>query len=85
MNVNPDHLWIGEATDDPTRLVGGFSLGPSPHVAGFGGNNINIDTSGHGGYWDENSDSLKNQGRIIAGKPPHTTWKEDPLWGSIPH
>ncbi|WP_369183461.1 alpha/beta hydrolase [Streptomyces sp. Y1] len=85
LNVNPDHLWIGEASDDPTRLVGGFSLGPSPHVAGFGGNNIHIDTSGHGGYWDEGSDSLKNQGKIIAGKPPRTTWKEDPLWGSIPH
>ncbi|MFF8775272.1 alpha/beta hydrolase [Kitasatospora sp. NPDC015120] len=85
LTVNPDHLWIGEATDDATRVVGGFSLGPSPHIAGFGGHNIVIDTSGHGGYWDDESQSLKNQGKIIAGQPPATGPKEDPLWGSIPH
>ncbi|MER5353380.1 alpha/beta hydrolase [Kitasatospora sp. NPDC002551] len=85
LTVNPDHLWIGEAADDATRLVGGFSLGPSPHIAGFGGHNINIDTSGHGGYWDDNSESLMNQGKIIAGQKPTTGPKEDPLWGSIPH
>ncbi|MFJ6140566.1 alpha/beta hydrolase [Kitasatospora sp. NPDC092286] len=85
LSVNPDHLWIGEATDDPTRLVGGFSLGPSPHIVGFGGHNIKIDTSGHGGYWDEQSESVLNQGRIIAGQKPTTSPKEDPLWGSIPH
>ncbi|MFE7563307.1 alpha/beta hydrolase [Kitasatospora sp. NPDC057500] len=85
LTVNPDHLWIGEATDDATRLVGGFSLGPSPHIAGFGGHNITIDTSGHGGYWDDDSQSLKNQGKIIAGQKPTTGPKEDPLWGSIPH
>lgn len=85
LTVNPDHLWVGEATDDPTRLVGGFSLGPSPHIVGFGGHNINIDTSGHGGYWQDGSQSVINQGRIIAGQKPSTTPKEDPFWGSIPH
>ncbi|WP_405366088.1 alpha/beta hydrolase [Kitasatospora sp. NBC_00039] len=85
LTVNPDHLWIGEATDDATRLVGGFSLGPSPHIAGFGGHNIKVDTSGHGGYWDEETESVLNQGRIIAGQKPTTSPKEDPLWGSIPH
>ncbi|MFI9329339.1 alpha/beta hydrolase [Kitasatospora sp. NPDC052868] len=85
LTVNPDHLWIGEATDDPTRLVGGFSLGPSPHIVGFGGHNIEIDTSGHGGYWDDKTQSMINQGNIIAGRKPTTTLKEDPFWGSIPH
>ncbi|MFB7382576.1 alpha/beta hydrolase [Kitasatospora purpeofusca] len=85
LTVSPDHLWIGEATDDATRLVGGFSLGPSPHIVGFGGHNINIDTSGHGGYWADDSQSVINQGKIIAGRKPATTPKEDPLWGSIPH
>ncbi|MEU6967050.1 alpha/beta hydrolase [Kitasatospora aureofaciens] len=32
------------------------------------------DTSGHGGYWDSGpggaSESLQNQGRVIAGRPP---------------
>ncbi|AUY50682.1 alpha/beta hydrolase [Streptomyces sp. CB01881] len=85
LNIDPNHVWIGEATDDATRVVGGLTLGPSPHIAGFGGNNIHIDTSGHGGYWNDKSDSLENQGRIIAGQPPSTTWKEDPVWGQIPH
>ncbi|WP_406192358.1 alpha/beta hydrolase family protein [Kitasatospora sp. NBC_01560] len=85
LTVSPDHLWIGEATDDATRIVGGRSLGPSPHIVGFGGHNINIDTSGHGGYWDDGSQSVINQGKIIAGRKPTTTPKEDPIWGSIPH
>ncbi|MFE2728407.1 alpha/beta hydrolase [Kitasatospora sp. NPDC059327] len=85
LTVSPDHLWIGEATDDATRIVGGFSLGPSPHIVGFGGHNINIDTSGHGGYWNEESESVLNQGRVIAGQEPTTSPKEDPFWGSFPH
>ncbi|WP_395292198.1 alpha/beta hydrolase [Kitasatospora hibisci] len=85
LTVNPDHLWVGEATDDATRLAGGFSLGPSPHITGFGGNNIKIDTTGHGGYWDDNTESVLNQGRIIAGQKPTTSPKEDPFWGSFPH
>ncbi|MET8543736.1 alpha/beta hydrolase [Kitasatospora sp. NPDC004799] len=85
LNIDPDHVWIGEATNDPIRLVGNTALGAAPHVAGFGGNNIKVDTSGHDGYWTDGSDSLKNIGKIIAGVPPTTGPKEDPFWGSIPH
>ncbi|MEV7783184.1 alpha/beta hydrolase [Kitasatospora sp. NPDC088351] len=84
LNIDPEHVWIGEASDDPTRLVGGATLGPSPHIWGFGGNNIHIDTSGHGGYWDDGSDSLLNQAKIIAGQRPTTSSKEAPLLGNIP-
>ncbi|MFI2611651.1 alpha/beta hydrolase [Kitasatospora sp. NPDC018619] len=85
LNIDPDHVWIGEATDDLTRIVGNTALGASPHVAGFGGNNIKVDTSGHDGYWTDSSESLKNIAKIIAGVPPTTGPKEDPVWGSIPH
>jgi hypothetical protein len=44
----------------------------------FGGNNIEIDTHGHSGYWDDGSHSLANQGAIIAGKQPAEAPKENP-------
>ncbi|MFJ5119174.1 MULTISPECIES: alpha/beta hydrolase [unclassified Kitasatospora] len=84
LNIDPDHVWIGEADDDPTRLVGGATLGPSPHIWGFGGNNIEIDTEGHGGYWNDRSTSLLNQAKIIAGLKPSTSPKEPPVLGQIP-
>ncbi|MEU6234361.1 alpha/beta hydrolase [Kitasatospora sp. NPDC047058] len=84
LQTNPDHVWISEAEDDPTRLVGGYTLGPGPHIIGFGGNNLYTDTSGHGGYWNENSDSFNNQGKIIAGKQPEVDPKEIVIGGFIP-
>ncbi|MFF7991537.1 alpha/beta hydrolase [Kitasatospora xanthocidica] len=85
LNIDPDHVWIGTATNDPIRVVGGTVLGGAPQIAGFGGNNIKVDTSGHGGYWTDDSESLKNIGRIIVGVTPSTSPKEDPVWGFIPH
>ncbi|WP_336052070.1 alpha/beta hydrolase [Streptomyces sp. CA2R101] len=85
LNVDPDHVYVGRASDDPIKWAGGTTLGPDPAVAGgdFGGHGFKVDTEGHSGYWDESdsgpSESLRNQGRIIAGQspsdgpePPHT-------------
>ncbi|MER7767857.1 alpha/beta hydrolase [Kitasatospora sp. NPDC096140] len=85
LNIDPEHVWIGTSTSDPIRVVSGTVLGSAPHIAGFGGNNIKVDTSGHAGYWTDDSESLKNIGKIIAKVPPTTGPKEDPLWGNIPH
>ncbi|MEV6975157.1 alpha/beta hydrolase [Kitasatospora sp. NPDC093806] len=76
LHIDPSHFWVGAADDDNIRKVAGFTLGDDPMFEKFGGNNIQIDTSGHSGYWDENSQSLANQGRIIAGQPPNTVPKE---------
>ncbi|MER6400535.1 alpha/beta hydrolase [Kitasatospora sp. NPDC001603] len=84
LHIDPDHVWISEAEDDPTRLYSGMTLGPGPHNIGFGGHNLYTDTSGHGGYWDENSASLYNQGKIIAGVPPEVEPKEINIGGIIP-
>lgn len=75
LHIDPNHVWIGAADDDKIRVVAGLTLGDDPMFGKFGGNNIAIDTSGHSGYWDENSHSLLNQGRIIAGKQPETVEK----------
>ncbi|MET9383162.1 alpha/beta hydrolase [Streptomyces sp. NPDC002928] len=70
LQMDPEHVWIGGAADDP--IINNFSdytLGPDPMLGSFGGNNFEVDTHGHSGYWDKGSDSLDNQGAVIAGRP----------------
>lgn len=47
----------------------------------FGANQMTTDTEGHSDYWKENTDSLWNQGQVVAGnsdqvklKPPPNYW-----------
>ncbi|MGW7489915.1 alpha/beta hydrolase [Streptomyces sp. NPDC054786] len=71
LNMNPDHVWAGWAPDDIVSTdASGKTLGENPAEREFGGKVFDVDTSGHGGYWDKGSESLANQGRIIAGMPP---------------
>ncbi|MFI6444066.1 alpha/beta hydrolase [Kitasatospora sp. NPDC050543] len=39
LNIDPNHVWVGQSADDPTRLVGGWTPG-NPALVGFGGHNI---------------------------------------------
>ncbi|WP_330338071.1 alpha/beta hydrolase [Streptomyces sp. NBC_00557] len=39
-----------------------------PSDEAFGGHRMDVDTSGHSGYWDEGSMSLKNQARVVVGQ-----------------
>jgi hypothetical protein len=41
--------------------------GVAPDTASFGGNSWKADTPGHTHYWDDNSESLQNQSRVLAG------------------
>ncbi|RKT18204.1 alpha/beta hydrolase family protein [Streptomyces sp. 1114.5] len=74
LNVDPKHVWVGTAKDDFIQTFTGTVLGDGPQYRDFDAQRIQIDTSGHGGYWDFGpggaSESLQNQGRIIAGRPP---------------
>ncbi|MFJ9609674.1 alpha/beta hydrolase [Kitasatospora sp. NPDC101176] len=74
LNIDPRHVWVGTAKDDFIQTFTGTVFGEGPQNGVFGGQRIQIDTSGHGGYWDMGpngaSESLDNQGRIIAGRPP---------------
>ncbi|MEU6147567.1 alpha/beta hydrolase [Streptomyces sp. NPDC047081] len=71
LQMDPEHVWIGGAQDDAIiNNFSGYTLGPDPMLEGFGGNNFEVDTHGHSGYWDKNSESLDNQGRVIAGRQP---------------
>jgi hypothetical protein len=70
LNVAPGHVYFGQAPDDPIGWVQGLSLGRGPTHPDWGGFRFDTDTSGHSGYWDDGSESLANQGRIIAGRQP---------------
>ncbi|WP_037855729.1 alpha/beta hydrolase [Streptomyces sp. NRRL S-340] len=39
-----------------------------PSDEAFGGNRMEVNTSGHSGYWDEDSRSLQNQARVVVGQ-----------------
>jgi hypothetical protein len=70
LHIDPSHVWLGTAPDDMIDNAAGLTLGPDPARAEFGGRTFGVDTHGHSGYWDPDSQSLANQGRIIAGREP---------------
>lgn len=39
-----------------------------PSDEAFEAHRMHVDTSGHSGYWDEGSDSLKNQAAVVVGR-----------------
>jgi Alpha/beta hydrolase len=82
LDVGARHVWAGSATDDPIAspataipapvgksIAGYMYLGHDlePHQPAFGGNVYHVDTSGHSGYWNTNSQSLLNQARVVVG------------------
>ena len=55
-------------------LIGGWLVdaavginGPGPHTPEFGANVLDVDTSGHSGYWTPNSRALAAQAAVIIG------------------
>ncbi|MFC3578148.1 alpha/beta hydrolase [Streptomyces yaanensis] len=77
LQMDPEHVWIGGAKDDAViNHASDLTLGRDPMLGAFGGNNFEVDTHGHSGYWDEGSDSLDNQGAVIAGRKPTEVPKE---------
>ncbi|MFF3839470.1 alpha/beta hydrolase [Streptomyces sp. NPDC001930] len=71
LHVDPERLWVGAASDDyVSNLTSDLSLGADPKEPGFGAQRMYVDTDGHSNYWNDGSESLSNQGRIIAGLPP---------------
>ncbi|WP_244176735.1 alpha/beta hydrolase [Streptomyces albus] len=71
LHVDPGRLWVGAAEDDlVANVASGATLGEDPKSADFGAQRMFVDTKGHSGYWDDGSQSLENQGRIIAGLTP---------------
>ncbi len=71
LNIDPGHVWAGGATDDfVSNHTSGLTLGEDPMEKEFGGKVFEVDTHKHDGYWNVDSRSLRNQGRIVAGMDP---------------
>ncbi|KWX08700.1 hypothetical protein TR74_13775, partial [Carbonactinospora thermoautotrophica] len=69
LQIERRHVWAGSAEGDRVSgFLGNFSHGPEPHEKDFGANRYVVDTEGHSDYWKDNSESLRNQARIVVGK-----------------
>ncbi|GGM55318.1 hypothetical protein GCM10011608_45200 [Micromonospora sonchi] len=74
-----DDTWVARPEENAKWLIGvpivGPALadgavgihGPGPHNPEFGANVLHVDTSGHSGYWTEDSQVLRSQGAVIVG------------------
>ncbi|MFJ1913979.1 alpha/beta hydrolase [Streptomyces sp. NPDC088147] len=71
LHVDPKRLWVGAADDDQvSNLTSDLTLGADPKKSEFGAQRMYVDTQGHGGYWNDGSQSLENMGAIITGQQP---------------
>lgn len=75
MDVPEGHVWNQEADWDFVPDIGRFGHGGTdwdgpwtiPSDERFGANQMTTDTEGHSDYWKENTESLRNQGLVVAG------------------
>ncbi|MEU2133254.1 alpha/beta hydrolase [Streptomyces sp. NPDC018352] len=89
LDVPSGHVWNEEADGDPVPDIGRYGHGGTdwdgpwtiPSDERFGANQMTTDTEGHSDYWKEGTDSLWNQGQVVAGnsdnvmlKPPPNYW-----------
>ena len=77
LSIDSGSLWTAMADDDPIRFTPGWIHGTNPVNEGFGGTRISNDgASKHSGYWDADSESLRNQGYIVTGNDQMVTTRE---------
>ncbi|MFD5453115.1 alpha/beta hydrolase [Streptomyces sp. NPDC127100] len=74
LGAGADHVWaMGGPGDDQVVRQGGRLMGLGDNLTiptdeSFGGNIMKSDSDGHSGFWDESSQSLRNQAAVISGK-----------------
>ncbi|MFT2016400.1 alpha/beta hydrolase [Streptomyces sp. 796.1] len=79
LDVPEGHVWNEEADGDKIPDIGRYVHGHReqigdasiyiiPSDSTFGAQQMRTDTNGHSGYWDTDSESLKNQARVVVGK-----------------
>lgn len=84
MDVPKGHVWNQEAKGDPVPDIGRYGHGGAgwegvfviPSDDRFDANQLSTDTEGHSDYWKENTQSLKNQGLVVAGKGENADLKQ---------
>ncbi|MEW2493148.1 alpha/beta hydrolase [Streptomyces nodosus] len=82
MDVSKGHVWNEEADKDPVPDIGRWGHGGDrfviPSDQEFGANQMATDTEGHSGYWDNHSQSLRNQALVVVGKREEVALKPPP-------
>lgn len=82
LDVPKGHVWNEEADGDPVPDIGRWGHGGDgfiiPSDPEFGANQLTTDTEGHSGYWNEDSQSLKNQALVVVGKGDDVALKPPP-------
>ncbi|MFF2716644.1 alpha/beta hydrolase [Streptomyces sp. NPDC058011] len=86
MDVPEGHVWNQEADGDIVPDVGRYGHGGTdwdgawviPSDPLFGANQMPTDTEGHSDYWKEGTDSLRNQGLVVAGRGDEVELKPVP-------
>lgn len=86
MDVPDGHVWNQEADGDIVPDVGRYGHGGTdwdgawiiPSDPLFGANQMPTDTEGHSDYWKEGTDSLRNQGLVVAGRGDEVELKPVP-------
>jgi hypothetical protein len=71
LQIDPRHVWAGHAEGDPVSGAGGSIPGVhnnEPSDGDFGANRYTTDTHGHSDYWQQGSESLLNQARVVVGQ-----------------
>ncbi|MFE6778672.1 alpha/beta hydrolase [Streptomyces sp. NPDC057702] len=80
LDVPEGHVWNEEAEGDWIPELGRMKHGhPEYHWDSgwdfvipsddrFGAHHMRTDTDGHSGYWNDDSESLKNQARVVVGR-----------------
>ncbi len=70
LDVGAGHVWAGSAEGDAHSNLGAgwYGHGEAPGTGQFGGHKFATDTENHDGYWAKDSETLKNQARIITGR-----------------
>ncbi|GHH70065.1 hypothetical protein GCM10017673_21350 [Streptosporangium violaceochromogenes] len=71
LGVSPEHVWVGANDWDPVSWAGWFTTDPSRSA--FGATRFRTGGGGHSDYWVNGKDSLRNIGRIVAGKSDEVT------------
>ncbi|MFE3946315.1 alpha/beta hydrolase [Streptomyces sp. NPDC059118] len=92
LDVPTGHVWNQEADGDPVPDIGRYGHGGTdwdgpwtiPSDERFGANQMTTDTEGHSDYWKEGTDSLWNQGQVVAGNSDEVTLKPPPnYWAHV--
>ncbi|MCD9904030.1 alpha/beta hydrolase family protein [Streptomyces sp. MT29] len=86
LDVPEGHVWNQEADGDVVPDIGRWGHGGTdwdgawiiPSDPLFGANQMPTDTGGHSDYWKEGTDSLRNQGLVVAGRGDEVELKPVP-------